>query len=374
MEKTAIVVVTYSRYKSLNRILNSIEAADYTGYDDIPLIISIDGGGDEKVAQAAEAFNWSHGKKEVIKRGERMGLKAHILSCGDITENYEGIIMLEDDLYVSPYFYDYAVEALEFAKDKDKIGGISLYAHKFNVFARLPFEPLNDGYSNWYFKFASSWGQAWSREQWKGFRDWLRVHDGTDISGNGLPENVAQWGEKSWLKYAIKYLIETDKYFLYPRVSYTTNFADEGEHASESVTDLQVPLCVGRENYNFSDPDNAKAVYDAYFENEKMGVNLDIYGIKARDGAFGEGPLLSTAPLGKKVIQTYGLKLKPADLNVLYKSEGNDLFLYDTSIPADPPSVSKGKLYGYFYPGINQKKILSFIKYGFQHKMKGNKK
>ena len=78
--RPAIVTVGYDRPGALSRLLNSLKEADYDGFDNITLVISIDKGGDPAVTRAAEAFDWGHGEKRIIKREERMGLKKHILS------------------------------------------------------------------------------------------------------------------------------------------------------------------------------------------------------------------------------------------------------------------------------------------------------
>lgn len=359
---TAIVVVTYNRTASLKRLLRSLGEAQYKGRKDIPLIISVDNSGSPETAEAAEAFDWKYGEKRVIRHGERLGLKRHILECGEYTREYGSIIMLEDDLYVSPCFYDYAVRALEFTKEDERIGGVSLYAHRFNVFARLPFEPINDGFSNWYFQFASSWGQAWTEGQWSGFYSWLKAHDGEAVGDSYLPSDIAGWGESSWLKYADRYLADSDKYFLYPRLSYTTNFADEGEHASNSVTDLQVPLAEGEEGLRFCGLDESRAVYDAYFEHRGLEHEADLYGLKGRDGRHRERYIYSTGAYGCRIVESYGLKLKPMEANILHGIEGQDIFLYDTQTPDRPPKLRAGRLEAYFYPGMNLGKMTGLIK------------
>lgn len=360
--RSAIVVVTYNRKSSLNRLLGSLARAEYKGLNDIPLVISVDNSGSDDVAEAAEAFNWEHGTKKVIRHEERLGLKRHIIECGELSKEFGSIIMLEDDLYVSPFFYNYAQQALSFTHDDGRIAGVSLYAHRFNVFARLPFEPLNDGYSNWYFQFASSWGQAWTDRQWEGFRAWLEEHDGEELTGSPLPSDIALWGESSWLKYADKYLADTDKYYFYPRLSYTTNFADEGEHAAGSVTDLQVPLAEGEENFNFSDLESSRAVYDAYFEYRGLEHEADLYRLKSRDNRIAERYIYSTASLSYSIVESFGLKLRPMEANILHRIEGQDIFLYDTKTGGKAPRLDKGKLEDYFYPGMNREKMGRLIR------------
>ena len=361
-EKPAIVVVGYNRDKALARLLNSIGNADFEGFEDIPLIISIDNGGDPSVIDAADSFDWKHGEKKVIKRPERMGLKKHILSCGDLTEEYGSIIMLEDDLFVSPYFYPYTIAALEKAGKSDKVAGVSLYSHKFNVFARLPFDAVDDGYDNFYFRFPCSWGQAWTASQWKDFREWLSKHDGEDLHGNGMPNFAANWGESSWLKYAMKYVIEEHKTWFYPRNSYTTNFFDEGEHSDEVVTDLQVSLSRGRKrDFCFSAPEESGALYDSYFENEGLGFESDIYGLKRRDGVITDKPFYSAEILPYEVMESYALSLRPVDSNILFKIPGDGIFLYDPAKNTGGRVRKTARLEKYFYPGMNRKKIMKLL-------------
>lgn len=360
--KSAIVVVAYNRKDSLVRLLKSLNEAKYGEAADTVLIISIDNSGKEDVVEEADKFVWKHGEKKVIRHENRLGLKAHIIECGEYSKEYGSIIMLEDDLYVSPYFYEFANKALEFTAEDKKVAGVSLYSHRFNVFARLPFEPVNDGYSNWYFQFASSWGQAWTFGQWRGFREWFEKHDGEDIEDDRLPSDITDWGENSWLKYADKYLVENNKYFFYPRLSYTTNFADEGEHAANPVTDLQVSLAEGEEAYRFSALTSSKSVYDAYFEYTCLEHDADLYGLKERDGNIKNRFFYGTKALGYRVVESYGLRLKPMEANIIHGIEGQDIFLYDTQNPGRAVKTDTGKLENYFYPGMNKEKIARLIR------------
>jgi len=109
--KPAIVVVGYNRPKALERLLRSIHDADYSDYSDISLVISLDKGPSE-VRDIASSFLWRYGPKRLIIHEARLGLRSHILSCGDLSQTYRTVIILEDDLVVSPAFYDYAVQSV----------------------------------------------------------------------------------------------------------------------------------------------------------------------------------------------------------------------------------------------------------------------
>ncbi len=369
--RPAIVVVAYDRVKALKRLLESLDAADYSGYDDITLVISIDNSGKNDVTEAAEAFSWKYGEKRLIRHAERQGLKKHILSCGELTHEFGSIIMLEDDLFVSPFFYGYTCAALSEIGGNTDVAGVSLYSHKFNVFVRLPFDAVDDGYDNYYFRFPSSWGQAWNSSQWQEFREWLDKHDGEDLHGNGMPSFAAEWSSSSWLKYALKYVIEENKTWFYPRISYTTNFFDEGEHSAEEVTDLQVPLSLGKKrDYCFSTPGQSGSRYDSYFENETLSCQADIYGLKRRDNALKDGEFISSEILPYKVRESFGLSLRPVDSNIIFGIPGNGLFIYDTSEKTGTKQKKHARLEKYFYPGLNRKKIMKLIGERFERYFK----
>lgn len=335
---TPIVVVAYNRPRSLSRLLKSLSNARYLNKE-IDLIISIDRAeNNQNVLAVANAYEWKHGSKKVIYQEENLGLRKHILKCGNLSLEYGSVIVLEDDLFVSPNFYFFVDQALRFSKNESKIAGISLYNHQLNVHTRDNFSPIQDGYDNWYFQFASSWGQAWSKEQWSGFMKWYENDPDIDHNNN-VPAYVRSWSAKSWLKYNIAYLVEKDFYFLYPKISLSTNFSDAGTHVGNDSTIYQVPLDEGfQREYRFSTFVQSRAVYDAFYENVLIGklvkleiddLCVDLHGYKYADE---KRYVLTSRLLDHKILRSYGKSLKPHDANILNAIEGLDFFLYDTSI------------------------------------------
>ena len=136
----AIVVVAYNRPDALLQLLHSLNKVDYEGHS-VPLIISIDYSGKDDTYRAAEAFEWSYGDKKIIRHSENLGLKKHVLSCGDLVKDYDAVIILEDDLLVSPSMYSYAWRAVEKYKDDENIAAISLYTKGWSETAYKPFTP-----------------------------------------------------------------------------------------------------------------------------------------------------------------------------------------------------------------------------------------
>ena len=338
MADIPIVVVAYNRLESLKRILASLSRGEYPR-EPVELIISIDRGDNQEVLQYADAFPWPHGEKRVIYRPENLGLKRHILTCGDLTQDHDGIILLEDDLVVSPDFYRYAQECCTFVQGQDRIAGVALYNHRLSQLTEKVFEPLEDGFDNWYFRYACSWGQMWTKEQWALFKAWFTEHSDYDFAASAkIPEHIKDWGKNSWLKYHIAFCIETDRFFLYPRVARTTCFSDAGVNFSESENTFQVPLmAAGRTGaLRLSHLEESKAVYDQWMENlflsRFLGKDacIDLYG--AKTDFEGKNYLLTTSGVeGGKVICSFGREMRPQEWNVLGEVPGDVIRLYQLS-------------------------------------------
>lgn len=353
-----IVVIGYNRPKSLLRLLESLSKAHYPA-GEIRLVISLDNSGTLEPLRIAEAYPWTHGEKRVIHREKRMGLRNHILACGDLTEEYGDVVVLEDDLFVSPYFYEYTTQALTFYDEDPRIAGISLYSQQFNQTANLPFTPIDDGNSDAYFmQLAASWGQAWSRKHWQGFRQWLEAN-GTDISRvEGIPRDIRSWPESSWLKLYNAYIISRDLYFVYPYRSLTTNFGDPGEHFYIASSRFQVAIQQQRIDYHFSRSSDSLAIYDAFCEllpatmkrlNPKLAgyeFTVNLFGCKeCRSG-------LQLTRTTKPGVHSFSLSMKPMELSVLHDVAGEGIALIDTA-EVDAASLSAPRMqydiYRFFY-------------------------
>ena len=172
-------------------------------------------------------------------------------------------------------------------------------------------------YDIFFRQYAASWGQIWLRKQWGEFKKWYEENNASFREAQGVPYNVSAWGDTSWLKYHIRYCIEKNKYFVYPYQSLSTNFTDIGSHNNYVTTLYQVPMQMDyNKQYLFAKISEVAAVYDAFFENQKLseylkvseqGLCVDLYGVK------------------KNVEQK-----KPHELNIIMNVEGTEIRLYDT--------------------------------------------
>jgi len=240
LKSFAIVVICYNRIDSLKRLIASIEKADYGERNDIELVFSIDFSGNSNIRDYAEVYNWKYGNKRIITYDERQGLKKHVLKCGDLTKEYDIVTVLEDDIYLSNSFYHYAYNVMEFYWDDERIAGISLYGFQKNWLDWiLRFEPQKNKYDVYFLKVAQSWGQVWSYNKWSEFKKWYNRNNKNFITDN-IPEYLLQWPDTSWLKYHDKYLIEKNKYFVYPYYSLSNNFSDAVQHYGGTINNHQI--------------------------------------------------------------------------------------------------------------------------------------
>ena len=323
----AIVIAAYNRPHTLSRLLRSVANAHYSSAN-IPLVISIDKSDSDEVLQIAEAFTWAHGEKKIIRQESNLGLKQHIMTCGNLSAEYSSIVMLEDDLLVAPYFYSYSVQALNHYSNDGSIAGISLYSYAITENGFLPFYPLADGNSQYFMQLPSSWGQAYTAAQWKRFIDW---YEGNNTAINALPSYINAWSTQSWKKHFVQYMMENDKYFVFPKTAYTTNCGDPGVNTDRQGL-YQVQLAQVAHSGTFADRRDSNAIYDAWFELQpkQMSVlakqlsdydyTVDLYGTKDLV-SIKTNYLLSSKPCAKPIF-TYGNLLPDVVQNISLESEG----------------------------------------------------
>lgn len=340
--KCAIVVATYNRKELFKRTLNCIERADYTGYDDIDLIISIDRANNcEEMKAIADAFKWEHGKKTVILHEKRQGLRKHFIFCGGLSQKYGPVIFLEDDVVVNENYYRTAQLMTNQYIDDERIVGASLYTMSFNETAQRPFQPIEDG-SDVFFCSLMSWAPVYFPRQWKRFEQWLLALNGQEIVCQNVPQDVANWPKSSFKKLHIQYVQQNELYFAYTRHSCATNFSEPGEHYKKDTNKLQVPMDIApRESLIMKSLDDSCAVYDAFLEMksevlkriidndiQEYDFDVDLYGKKPRQSIRKQYVL--TTKKATKAIRTFGRKMTPHEMNIIYNIQGSTIVLART--------------------------------------------
>ena len=355
--KIAIITVAYNRVSSLSRLLNSLDRAIYPQNKGITLIISVDKSKTDVVETFADAYQWRYGEKIVDKHEENLGLRPHMMSLGKWFDRFDAIIILEDDIVVSPNFYNYSCQTVEKYYDCAQIAGISLYGFSVNYQTGIPYNFIKDEHDAFFMKCAMSWGEVWMRDSWMQFYEWYLKHQEFPLLSH-LPYSICSWNEKSWLKFHTRYCIEENKFFVYPYTSLTSNYGDAGEHSKGVAnTVYQVPVQLGRKDVYYLPEFGSDAVYyDGFFENmslyQKLGLNtdnlcLDLHG--EWKNRLKKEYWLTTEVKNFKIVKSYGLNYRPIELNVLLDNPGEGIFLYDTNVNAKNHIKKKSKVLLYHY-------------------------
>lgn len=268
-DKNLICVVAYNRIDCLLRLLENLKNLELLN-PNTDLIISIDKSKkQEQVFVAISNFEWQYGELKIIKQPANLGLKKHVLTCCDFVSGYKSLTLLEDDLIISPYAFDFIERAVELSNEEQSIAGISLYSYSRNEEDKTNFIPLIDSADNYYIQYPSSWGLSMTPDQWHKFREWLDSHDCDSFDDPNVPRYVCLWPKSSWKKHLIRYLVTKDLYFIYPRFSLTTNPGNNGTHHNNINGLYSVPICTERREWRLNSFKQSVCVYDVNFEIKK---------------------------------------------------------------------------------------------------------
>ena len=379
-QKTAIVVVGYDRLHSLKRLLNSLEKATYPS-NDIPLVISIDASENQELYDYVKSYNWTYGDKFTIIREQRLGLKNHIFACGDLTQYFDAIILLEDDLYVSPYFYEYAISTLEYYRTDPLAACVGLYSYTSNIYAALPFVPFQTLYDVYGIQATITWGECWNSRMWQEFQLWLKDNDNINWQSLDIPDNVKNF-KRAWSKFFTAYLSITDKYVIVPYKSYTTNFSEAGEHRDSQDSCVQVPYVRRKEILKYA-PTEQIIKYDSFFNPIGLEKYLSIPRNDLYVDFYSQRPnnrncryLLTTDILPYKCLRTFALTEKPIEANVIDNIQGEGIYLYDLSITDSNRARDINTIQSIKYrlqmirPHLLKKYLIHYIMYHLKNKVK----
>jgi hypothetical protein len=240
-----IIIFTYNRIDHLDTLIRSLKKNNL--FADSKVFVFSDGPKneiDKKKIENIRIFlkkNLQIHKSEIIERDVNLGLSRNVIGgITDAFKTYDQLIILEDDLEVSPFFLNYMNDALNMYKSVDNVASISGYMY--------PIDPKKFSNDYFFLNLVESWGWGTWKRAWNIFEnDSLQLKKKIDEqqlanefnfeSGisyykmltdniNGLNDSWAvRWYASTFLK---------NMNTLFPSKSFVKNIGidDSGEHCS----------------------------------------------------------------------------------------------------------------------------------------------
>lgn len=160
-----IVLFTYNRLCHTQQVVEALQNNQYASQSD--LIIYSDGYDDDQgkceIDKVRFFLNSIVGFRsiQIIERNKNWGLANNVIDgVTSIVNQYGKVIVLEDDLVVSPYFLKYMNEALNFYENDEQV--ICIHGYVYPVKRQLP--------ETFFIKGADCWGWATWKRGWDLFR------------------------------------------------------------------------------------------------------------------------------------------------------------------------------------------------------------
>jgi hypothetical protein len=246
--KTPIALFTYNRPEHTRRVLTSLSQC--TRLEECDLYIYCDGPRrpDHQAAVRASRSvvrEWvARRDARVIERSHNLGLARSVVTgVTELCAQYGRVIVLEDDLVVSPDFLDYMLQALKRYQDKPQVYQISGFL--FTVECR----PQSDVF---FLPLTTTWGWATWERAWQAF-DWYdeaipgRLADPafrrrfdldgsypfSDMLEHQLAGRVDSWGILWWYT-----VFSQGGLVLYPRQSLTQHLGVDGSGKHSGRADV----------------------------------------------------------------------------------------------------------------------------------------
>ena len=206
------MLVVFPVYKRLDALQHFKRYYDDPKFAGFMIYISLEGDSSEVIRNYVDNLKFDFLKWKVRSFDSRQGLRSHILQCGDLVEDYERVLIVEDDLLLLPGWDTWYRLALRRLASNDLLDSASMYRYSIDEENSIPLDLVSgDEYSS---QYGSSWGQIWTRQNWNRFKIWLKENEQSYYPT--LPKFINNWSISSWKKHYLAYLIDVGLYCLYP--------------------------------------------------------------------------------------------------------------------------------------------------------------
>lgn len=261
--KIATIVFTYNRSMHTEKVLTALSQNET-----IPekLFLFQDGlkkeehrNEWEKVNGLIKAVDWCN--CEVIIHKDNKGLASSVVSgINHVFENYDAVIVLEDDCVPHSSFMTFMYQALEKYRYEKEVYEINGYTYPINV--------ENNESDAYFIRRICSWGWGTWKERWSHYEQNYRML-GRIMKNPELAEQLHTWGEDlenyllgniygycdSWAVFWALTVIERKGYCLYPYKSLIKNIGFDGTGVHSKTKEKREQQLNNENVYDFKLPE-----------------------------------------------------------------------------------------------------------------------
>jgi 2-polyprenyl-3-methyl-5-hydroxy-6-metoxy-1,4-benzoquinol methylase len=247
--KPPVALFVFNRYEDLQETLDCLKTNDID-----KLYIFADGPRNEsdkkgttKVRELIDAIDWV--KTEKVYQNNNKGLSESIQSGLDyVFKFHDNVVVVEDDVCVSPGFYGYMCQTLEFYKDDKQVAGITGLRYPFSRTYLDKYE-----YDVFFAPRFSSWGWGTWKDTWvemeKNTGKILSYLKSSTIefskAGDDIPKTIRALESGQllgcWDVYCLISMLRNNQVFVWPKNNMVRNNGiGTGSHLSDEVVDWQL--------------------------------------------------------------------------------------------------------------------------------------
>lgn len=240
MKLAPIILFVYNRPWHTRKTVEALKKNRLSSHSD--LIIYSDGPSsgstDSQVSLVREFIRniTGFGNIKIVEREKNFGLSKSVIDgVTEVIGEYGKVIVLEDDIITSHVFLDYMNDALENYEDNGLIGSVTAFNFP-SWFTRIDEEshvflnvrPMSWSWGTWLDRWKSI---DWELDDYQRLKRDKRVISKLKTGGTDLPSMLELQMKKeidSWYVRFSYNLIMSDKYTVYPRISYANNIGHDG--------------------------------------------------------------------------------------------------------------------------------------------------
>lgn len=252
-----VVLTVYNRPAHTRRVIESLRP--HAPQDVLVFCDGVKDGADADAVKATraqlDAIDWT--RPAIVVRSRNAGLAYSVVAAVDAAlENYDSMILLEDDCVVGPHFFDFMHRCLDVYANDRRVMGVTGYT------VPIP-NDLRESYGSdvYFVARPGSWGWATWADRWQLYeRDFALAlararRDGVDLAGGGrdiepmieaaIAKKLDAW-TPGWCAAVARHGL-----FAYPTVSHVQNVGLDGtgvhcgattRYDTPLATELEMPM------------------------------------------------------------------------------------------------------------------------------------